>query len=98
MRVVVYSFKDPLDSGVITCGTINGGHGVSIIADRVTIEGSNHDQYFIIMFLQGTCRSFTKNTKAVMKSRMCEACCGVARTFGGEVDLDYEGQLVLILI
>jgi metal-dependent amidase/aminoacylase/carboxypeptidase family protein len=67
-----------LESSVITCGTIKGGHGFNIIADSVEIVG--------------TTRSFTRQAQDVIKRRMKCICCGVAETYGGEVDLNYEGK------
>jgi len=67
---------DPLQSGVITCGMIHGGYGYNIIADKVQI--------------QGTCRSFTKETQERMKGRMQDVCCGVARMYGGEINMNYQ--------
>jgi len=61
---------------VITCGTINGGYGYNIIADKVQITG--------------TTRSFTKETQEMIKARMGCICCGVAQTYGGEIDMEYE--------
>jgi metal-dependent amidase/aminoacylase/carboxypeptidase family protein len=46
------------------------------IADAVTITG--------------TCRSFTPATQELIKTRMGQVCCGVAQTFGGQIDLKYE--------
>lgn len=65
-----------MESGVITCGTIKGGYNFNIIADNVEIVG--------------TCRSFTPEMQELMKSRMNTVCCGIAHTFGGEVDLQYQ--------
>jgi amidohydrolase len=73
---IVSRSVDPLESGVISCGMINGGYGYNIIADKVTI--------------QGTCRSFTTETQERMKSRMHDVCCGVARMYGGEINMDYQ--------
>jgi metal-dependent amidase/aminoacylase/carboxypeptidase family protein len=41
--------QDPMQTGVLTCGTINGGYAANIIADNVVICG--------------TCRSFTAETQ-----------------------------------
>jgi metal-dependent amidase/aminoacylase/carboxypeptidase family protein len=72
------SSQDPLETSVITCGTIKGGYASNIIADHVEIVG--------------TTRSFTKQAQQLIKARMGCICCGVAQTYGGEVQLDYEGQ------
>lgn len=76
LQTVVSRNKDPLESGVITCGTISGGYGYNIIADKVQITG--------------TTRSFTKETQEMIKTRMGCICCGVAQTYGGEIDMEYE--------
>lgn len=81
LQTIVSRNKDPLDSGVITCGTINGGYGYNVIADSVKISG--------------TTRSFTSGTQNMIKCRMGEICCGVAATFGGEIDLDYQYGKIL---
>lgn len=69
--------QDPLETSVITCGTIKGGSNFNIIADNVEIVG--------------TTRSFTREAQQLIKSRMNCVCCGVAKTFGGQVDVLYEG-------
>lgn len=61
---------------MLTCGTINGGYAHNIIADKVTICG--------------TCRSFTPKTQELIKTRMKDICCGVAQTYGGEINLTYN--------
>mmetsp|Transcript_1909 Transcript_1909/g.4447 ORF Transcript_1909/g.4447 Transcript_1909/m.4447 type:complete len:210 (+) Transcript_1909:604-1233(+) len=76
LQTIVSRNKDPLDSGVVTCGMIKGGYGYNIIADKVEITG--------------TSRSFTPQTQALIKERMGCICCGVAKTYGGEIDLEYE--------
>ena len=63
---------------MITCGTIKGGYGHNIVADQVEIVG--------------TTRSFTRDAQETIKSRMSCICCGVAQTYGGEIDLCYEGE------
>jgi metal-dependent amidase/aminoacylase/carboxypeptidase family protein len=67
--------QDPLESGVVTCGTIKGGYGYNIIADSVEIVG--------------TARTFTTQTQDLIKKRMQCICCGVAQTYGGEIDVQY---------
>jgi amidohydrolase len=76
LQTIISRNKDPLQTGVVTCGTINGGYGYNVIADRVTITG--------------TARSFTSETQALIKERMGCICCGVAQTYGGEIELNYE--------
>ena len=76
LQTIISRNKDPLQTGVVTCGTIHGGYGYNVIADRVTITG--------------TARSFTSETQAMIKERMGCICCGVAQTYGGEIELNYE--------
>jgi len=76
LQTIISRSKDPLENGVITCGTINGGFGYNVIADHVRIGG--------------TTRSFTKDTQEMIKRRMCEVCCGVAATYGGKIDVQYD--------
>jgi len=76
LQSIVSRNVDPLECGVVSCCTINGGYGYNVIADSVMITG--------------TCRSFTKSTQELIKTRMDHVCCGVASTFGGEIDLKYE--------
>lgn len=76
LQTIVSRNKDPLDTGVVTCGTINGGFGYNIIADHVQISG--------------TARSFTSSTRDLIKCRMGEICCGIAHTYGGKIDVDYQ--------
>eukprot|EP01032_Pedospumella_encystans_P016085 gene16085-18366_t len=76
LQTIVSRNHDPLDSGVITCGLINGGYGFNIVADEVKIVG--------------TTRTFSKEAQDIIKKRMGCICCGVAQTFGGEIDMEYE--------
>ena len=69
---------------MITCGTIKGGYGYNIIADQVEIVG--------------TARTFTAQTQDMVKSRMSCICCGVAQTYGGEIDVDYLRKFPSFLI
>ena len=76
LQSIVSRNVDPLEAGVVTCGTINGGFGYNIIADKVTITG--------------TARAFSKNTQEIIKSRMGAICCGLQEAYGGSNTLDYE--------
>lgn len=76
LQTIVSRSMDPLESAVLTCGTIQGGYGYNIVADHVRIGG--------------TCRTFTKDNQEKMKRRMKEVCCGVAHMYGGDISLDYE--------
>jgi amidohydrolase len=66
---------------VLSCGTIKGGYAQNIIADHVEITG--------------TTRSFLPEVQETMRSRMQCICCGVAATYGGQIDLNYECKWVM---
>lgn len=59
---------DPLDTAVITLGTINGGEASNIIAQNVT--------------LKGTARGFKPEVMALLRKRLSEICEGVALSSG----------------
>ena len=75
IQTVISRSTDPLESGVVTCGTINGGYTHNIIADNVIICG--------------TCRSFTPHVQDTIKTRLGQLCCGMAQCYGGDIDLNY---------
>lgn len=75
LQTVISRNIDPLETGVVTCGIISGGYGYNVIADKVTITG--------------TTRSFTPKVQNLIKSRMGDICCGVAHTYGGQIDMEY---------
>ena len=76
LQTVVSRSKDPLQSGVVSCGTVTGGYAYNVIADKVKITG--------------TCRSFTKETQEKIKSRMECICCGIDAMYGGETSMEYS--------
>jgi len=63
----------PLDSGVITVGTIQGGTKTNIVADRVE--------------LAGTIRSFKAEIRQQLFDEL-ERACGLARALGGDYELE----------
>ena len=70
-------WQDPLESAVISCGTIHGGYARNVIADKVEIEG--------------TVRYFEDNVKKLIKERMRTICTGIATSFGNtSIDVHYE--------
>ena len=72
-------WQDPLESAVISCGTIHGGYARNVIADKVEIEG--------------TVRYFEDNVKKLIKERMGTICTGIATSFGNaSIDLHYEDE------
>jgi len=75
-QTIVSRNTNPLESTVVTIGTISGGHNFNIIADEVT--------------LSGTARAYTEENRNLIKTRMTEIIDGVAKTFGAEISFDYE--------
>ena len=76
LQTIVSRNTNPLESTVVTIGTINGGHNFNIIADEVT--------------LSGTARAYTEENRNLIKTRMAEIIDGVAKTFAAEISFDYE--------
>ena len=76
LQTIVSRNTNPLESTVVTIGTISGGHNFNIIADEVT--------------LSGTARAYTEENRNLIKTRMSEIIDGVAKTFGAEISFDYE--------
>jgi len=76
LQTIVSRNQNPLEAGVISCGTIKGGYAYNVIADKVEIEG--------------TCRSFKPEVQELMKNRIQDVCWGCACTFGGSIDFSYE--------
>ena len=76
LQTIVSRNTNPLESTVVTIGTISGGHNFNIIADEVT--------------LSGTARAYTEENRNLIKTRMAEIIDGVAKTFGAEISFDYE--------
>ena len=76
LQTIVSRNTNPLESTVVTIGTINGGHNFNIIADEVN--------------LSGTARAYTEENRNLIKTRMTEIIDGVAKTFGAGISFDYE--------
>jgi len=76
LQTIVSRNTNPLESTVVTIGTISGGHNFNIIADEVT--------------LSGTARAYTEENRNLIKTRMAEIIDGVSKTFGAEISFDYE--------
>ncbi len=70
---VVSRRLNPVDEGVITIGTIQGGVRDNVIADKVTMAG--------------TIRSFTPENRQFLQEELRRAC-GVVEPLGGRFDLE----------
>lgn len=76
LQSVVSRIISPLDAGVITMGTIQGGTKENIIADRVEIHG--------------TIRTLDPAVRAVMKEKLVSIADGVCRGMGGECEVEFR--------
>jgi amidohydrolase len=76
IQTIVSRNSDPLREAVITIGAISGGTTHNVIADRVEMEG--------------TVRTFSKEQREMIKSRLTELVRGVGTAFGAEIILKVE--------
>jgi len=63
----------PIEAGVVTIGTINGGTAENVIPDTVT--------------MRGTLRSFSPETRQLLRDELRRAC-GVVEALGGSFELE----------
>ncbi|NQU67022.1 MAG: amidohydrolase [Candidatus Marinimicrobia bacterium] len=75
-QTIVSRNTNPLESTVVSVGTINGGHSFNIIADEVK--------------LTGTTRAYTEDNRLMIKQRMNEIIRGTEITFGVIIELNYQ--------
>jgi len=75
-QTIVSRNTNPLESTVITIGTINGGHNFNVIADHVK--------------LQGTTRAYTEKNREMIKEKMKSIILGIEKITGADIELDYE--------
>jgi amidohydrolase len=73
LQTIVSRTVDPVDSAVITIGTVNGGYQRNIIADEVT--------------LTGTLRTLEANTRVAVKERIQKVAEGVAASLGANAQV-----------
>ena len=76
LQSIVSRSLDPLQSGVVTIGQIQGGYNFNIIADEVR--------------LQGTARAYREEDRQLIKSRLQAICDGLAAAYGAAITLDYR--------
>jgi len=76
LHTIVSRNINPLDSAVVTVGTVNGGYGYNIIADKVV--------------LTGTVRTLFPTTQELIIQRIQSLCAGLAKGFEVECSLDYQ--------
>ena len=76
LQTIVSRNVNPIDSGVVTIGKINGGYNFNVIADKVVMKG--------------TCRAYTDKNKKMIKNRMEEIIRGIEKMYGAKIILDYS--------
>jgi amidohydrolase len=76
LQTIVSRNRDPLDPAVLSVCKFHSGTGYNIIADKAE--------------LCGTVRTFNPETKELIITRMKEVCNGVAATFGGKIEVEYD--------
>jgi len=76
LQTIVSRDTNPLESTVVTVGMINGGYNFNIIADKV--------------ILKGTTRSYTKENRELIKTRMNEIIAGTEKIFNAKIRLKYK--------
>jgi amidohydrolase len=76
LQTIVSRSVNPLQSVVVTVGTINGGSAFNIIPETVT--------------LQGTVRLFDVELRAMVQDRIREIAVGVGTATGCTIDVDYQ--------
>ena len=75
-QTIVSRNTNPLESTVVTVGMINGGYNFNVISDKVT--------------LKGTTRSYTKENRDLIKTRMKDIILGAEKMYGAKIKLDYK--------
>lgn len=75
LQSIVSRNTNPLESAVITIGTINGGYRYNVIADHVE--------------LNGTVRTYSKQAKATIKRRIENLVQGFEIAYEVKIDYDY---------
>ena len=73
LQTVIARNLDPDETGVVTIGSIVAGNAGNVIADTAT--------------MRGTIRSFTPETKALLRRRVPEIAQGIAATFGATAEV-----------
>lgn len=75
LQTVISRNVDPMESAVVTIGTIHGGSRYNVTCDKVVLEG--------------TVRTFNPEISAIMPSRIKSIAENVASALGAECDVEY---------
>lgn len=73
LQTIIARNIDPDDTGVVTIGSVTAGNAGNVIADTAT--------------MRGTIRSYTPETKALLRRRVPEIAQGIAATFGATAEV-----------
>jgi len=73
LQTIIARNLDPDETGVVTIGSIVAGNAGNVIAETAT--------------MRGTIRSFTPETKALLRRRVPEIVMGIAATFGATAEV-----------
>ena len=73
LQTIIARNVDPDETGVVTIGSIMAGNAGNVIADTAT--------------MRGTIRSFSPETKALLRRRVPEIAQGIAATFGATAEV-----------
>jgi len=76
IQTIVSRDTNPIESSVVTIGTINGGYNFNVIAD--TIE------------MKGTTRAYTEKVRELIKERLKKIIKGTEEMFNVKITLEYE--------
>ncbi len=76
LQTIVSRNMDPLESAVVTVGTIHGGDNHNVIASSVKMEG--------------TVRAFSKKISGQITDRIRQIARGIETAFGATIELDIE--------
>jgi amidohydrolase len=75
LQTIVSREVDPIDTAVVTVGSVDSGTAFNVIPEEAV--------------LRGTCRTFAKATRKRVHRRVREIAVGIARALGGSAQVDY---------
>jgi len=79
LQTIVSRDFDPIDTAVVTVGSIQGGTAFNIIPPEVK--------------LRGTCRTFSDKGRKLVKKRFFEIVNGTAKAMGGSAEIDFQHKI-----
>jgi amidohydrolase len=82
LQSIVSRNVDPLDTAVVTVGSIQGGDAFNVIPQTVT--------------LKGTIRTYTKETKTLVHERLAVLCDSIAKGMGCEAELEIKQMTIAV--